>query len=76
MNIYRILNVLFHIAVPFIWVANVLCVVYIGLFAAFGLALISVIALPITYIRFWMIMYPRYKQPTMLKTIWFIIKNK
>lgn len=76
MNTYRILNVIYHILVIPIWISNLLCVIYLGWLSAYGLNLFVSIFLPIVYTIFWIVMYKRYKQPTVWKTIWFIIKNK
>lgn len=72
MNTYRILNMIYHILVIPIWISNLLCVIYLGWFSAYGLNLF----VSIVYTIFWIVMYKRYKQPTVWKTIWFIMKNK
>lgn len=76
MNIYRSLNVLFHIITPFVWIANLLCVIYYGWFSVWGANLFVTIVLPIVVIKFWIYFYLNYRQPTFWKTIWFVIKNK
>jgi len=76
MNLYKIFNIIYHFTVIPIWILNVLCVLHNGWFSSWGINLLVSIILPIVYSYYWYIMYLIYRQPTFIKTIWFIIKNK